>query len=104
MSWYLSGVTDTADKIEASLTAAAETYEAGLAGNDVQLDSAAMEAIAGAIKAAVAVVPVVAPDQEVTVTLSGHANPGHMPTAGWANDTVTITVSNTAKLPPVVAE
>ena len=26
------------------------------------------------------------------VTMSGHANPGHEQRAGWANDTVTVTV------------
>lgn len=27
------------------------------------------------------------------VTISGHANPGHTPTAGWANDSISINLS-----------
>ncbi len=33
----------------------------------------------------------------VNVTLSGHANPGHKPRQGWANDTVTVSVSSAAR-------
>lgn len=33
------------------------------------------------------------PDDPVTVTLHGHANPGHGPRTGWANETVTVVVS-----------
>lgn len=31
--------------------------------------------------------------KEFIVTLSGHANPGHEPRAGYANDAITVTVS-----------
>lgn len=31
--------------------------------------------------------------QVFSVALSGHANPGHKPVAGYANDTVTVTVT-----------
>ncbi|HEV8653286.1 MAG TPA: hypothetical protein VG276_28805 [Actinomycetes bacterium] len=31
--------------------------------------------------------------EEVTVNLSGHANPGHQPRPGWAPDQVTVTVN-----------
>jgi hypothetical protein len=30
---------------------------------------------------------------DFTVSLSGHANPNHGKTEGWANDTITVTVS-----------
>ena len=30
---------------------------------------------------------------QVNVTVSGHANPGHAPTPGWADETVTITIT-----------
>lgn len=36
----------------------------------------------------------------VHVTLAGHANPGHKPRAGWANDSVTVTVTSAAKAAP----
>lgn len=32
-------------------------------------------------------------DREVAVTLSGHANAGHQPAAGWADDSVNVYVS-----------
>lgn len=32
------------------------------------------------------------PEDEVSVSLMGHANPGHGPREGWANETITITV------------
>lgn len=33
------------------------------------------------------------PGDKVIVTLSGHANPGHAPRQGWANEVVTVSVS-----------
>lgn len=33
------------------------------------------------------------PDKEYRITISGHGNPDHEPTAGWANDCVTISVA-----------
>lgn len=33
------------------------------------------------------------PGDEVSVALSGHANPHHGPRQGWANETVIVTVS-----------
>ena len=32
-------------------------------------------------------------ENDYVVSISGHANPGHKPTPGWANDAVTITVA-----------
>lgn len=32
-------------------------------------------------------------ENDYVVNISGHANPGHKPAPGWANDCVTITVS-----------
>jgi hypothetical protein len=37
-------------------------------------------------------------DGNVNVTLSGHANPGHQPRQGWANDLVTVSISSAARL------
>ncbi len=33
------------------------------------------------------------PDDQVVVSLSGHVNPGHQPRPGWANDMITVTVT-----------
>lgn len=46
-----------------------------------------------AMNAARALLDVVGrPEDEVSVSLSGHANPDHGPRDGWANETITITV------------
>lgn len=36
-------------------------------------------------------------DGNVNVTLSGHANPGHKPRQGWANDYVSVHVSSAVR-------
>lgn len=33
------------------------------------------------------------------VHIYGHANPGHQPIKGWANDALTLTIGNKKKLP-----
>lgn len=44
-------------------------------------------------------------DQHFYVSLSGHANPEHQPTEGWANDCVSVSVSQaTVATEPAVAE
>jgi hypothetical protein len=58
---------EVADQIEAGLGAAAVLL-GGLGGDDE--------------------IP-----EEVTVSLYGHANPGHQPRPGWANETITVTVT-----------
>ncbi len=37
------------------------------------------------------------PQGLITVSVSGHANPGHEPTSGLANDFVTVTVANASQ-------
>lgn len=58
-----------------------------LAAMDEQFDAAleAIEALLG--KGAVGT------EGLLHLTLSGHANPGHTPRPGWANDTVMVSVS-----------
>jgi hypothetical protein len=47
-----------------------------------------------AVEAAKALAAVVGrPSDAVIVTLNGHANPDHGPRAGWANETITVSVS-----------
>jgi hypothetical protein len=50
--------------------------------------------IDAAVEAARALAAVVGrSDDEVHVTLTGHANPSRAPRAGWANETITVTVT-----------
>lgn len=93
MSWSLSvpktGVADFA----ATAAKACDDYRAGLAENDYQLDPAAVEAMTKAAEVAKAIVDSgIVGTGTVTASLSGHANPGHQPTSGWANDFVTVSV------------
>lgn len=97
MSWGPITATDSADAIEAALGTAADAYLQELQTDDnYVVKPEAVAQIQGAISAAVAAVPVVAPDQSVTVTINGHANPNHAPDPGWANDFVQISVTNAA--------
>lgn len=55
------------------------------------------EALRLAEAAAIAVAPAVGgPDDEVRVTLSGHANEGLVKKGGWASDEVRISITRTA--------
>jgi hypothetical protein len=40
----------------------------------------------------------------VVITLNGHANPGHGPREGWANETITVQVSAIPQVEPAAAE
>lgn len=52
------------------------------------------EQFQAAVDAAKALARVVGRDgDEVIVTMSGHANPGHGPREGWANEMISVTVS-----------
>lgn len=44
------------------------------------------------------------PTGYVTVTLAGHANPGHQPTQGWANDYVSVSVTQAPVSVPSTVE
>lgn len=48
---------------------------------------------AAAFAAAILAHSVGRPTDDVVVTMSGHANPDHAPTPGWADEFVTITVT-----------
>ena len=100
MSWGPITATDTAASVEDALEAAAADYAARLPETGYEIKPEATEQIAGAIAAAVSTISVVAPNQPVSITLSGHANPDHTPDPGWANDFVIINVSNAAQVGP----
>lgn len=51
---------------------------------DTAFDASAAIILTGAVGAK---------DKTYKVALSGHANPGHEPTAGWSNDCITIYIS-----------
>lgn len=101
MSWGAISVTSVeAAEVETALNTAAETYKSGLSANDYELDPAAVEAITAAVASAKAVVDSgIVGTTKVNVSLSGHANPGHVPVKGWANDFVQIVVSSAESQP-----
>jgi hypothetical protein len=79
---------------DAAAAAAQATYESTLAGSDIGLASAAKESVTAAVAAANAIIASgVVGTGTVSATISGHANPGHAPTSGWANDCVTVYIS-----------
>lgn len=59
---------------------------------DEQFDAALAAASSGMTR--------VVGDGNINVTLSGHANPGHRPRQGFANDLVTVSVTSAASLGP----
>ncbi len=66
---------------------------------DEQFDAALEAARVLLLRAAVGgdvPAPGAMPNGNVNVTLSGHANPGHKPRQGWANDMVHMTVTSAA--------
>lgn len=92
MSWSLTSVTVPAGgNVRAVLEAAAAEQKTAASAAAYGAEDAAADAIAKAIDAAVALAPAVqVPGAGLTVSLSGHANPGHAKTAGWSNDTITV--------------
>lgn len=61
--------------------------------SDTQPSDEALESVQAAISAAQAIIDSgVVGSGTVAATINGHANPGHAPTQGWANDSVTICV------------
>lgn len=94
MSYSFSVPKTTVADFEAAASAAKASYVDSLAGNDQVLDQLASGQADEAIKAVSALVASGAVGTgTVLATINGHANPGHAPTPGWANDTVTISVS-----------
>jgi len=96
MSWnvYLTDVDpaklgglahDAYEEFKSRYTDAAEAVSA----MDEQFDAALAAASSGLCN--------IVGDGNINVTLSGHANPGHRPRAGYANDLVTVSVSSAAK-------
>jgi hypothetical protein len=94
MTWSLA-VRSTAAEIEGALVSEEPTRNAGLEGAE---DEEAAQ-LRMARRAALALVETVGMDGEVTVALSGHANPDHTPVEGdTRHDFVTVTVYNAGTL------
>ena len=92
MSWTVPCPSSTAESIEASARNAYAQYRstynpAGdeLAAMDEQFEAAL--AAAHGILASGAV-----GEGACMVTMSGHANPGHLPRKGWSNDAITVAI------------
>jgi hypothetical protein len=87
MSWSFAVPAAPAEHFEAN---AADAQQHHLAANPTLIVEAAQQ-IDEVIEAAVALVKSGAVgDGTVQATLTGHANPGHRPAAGWSNDSITI--------------
>lgn len=95
MSWGIPQVTATGDSIVEALKVASEDYlDSGVFTDEVAdqvsacISAAALIISSGAIGSG-----------KVSVSMSGHANPDHEPTAGWANDVIALTISNADDVP-----
>lgn len=81
MSWSAGYVWNGSKQVEITIFGA-ESVEAQ-AQVDVAFDASAALILTGAFGNK---------DKKFKVTLSGHANPGNEPVAGWSNDCVTINI------------
>lgn len=96
MSWGLPGVQAPLSGLADALQKTKADYVA-----EVDLSVDALAQIDAAVTAAVALAAAVDDGTSpISVSLSGHANPGHRPTQGWANDCVTIYVNNVGEFQP----
>lgn len=94
MSYSLSVPTPIdKDQLVDQVNVALEEYCAAYPGQDTPQMRDHVEA---AIEAAAALAEVVG-EGPITVAISGHANQGHRPLAGWSNDFVHVTVSSAAR-------
>jgi exo-beta-1,3-glucanase (GH17 family) len=98
VSFSFSFVAQTKDSFDSDFESAFEAYKAGQASANQPLSDEAVEQIEAAADAAQMLVEVNGWPSEAThynVTLSGHANPGHAPAQGYANDYVQVSVTQT---------
>lgn len=90
MSWFVQvpGGSDSTD-VESALKDAIAAYR-----GTVSLSDEALEQIDAAAACAVALVDSGAVGtRRVSINLSGHANTDHTPDPGWANDCITVAVT-----------
>jgi hypothetical protein len=95
MSYGFSVTSVPAAEVGDALTKSFEAYKGQLASSDYKLDDSADEQARAGIVAAKALVDSgFVGTGLVNASVNGHANPGHVPTRGWANDAVGISVSS----------
>lgn len=90
MSFSLS-VTAVHPDVEAAVADAAARYD--LSGNDAPDETRQLLDGVAKLAANAAEVAHLQPGDTVAVSISGHANPEHKPRDGWANNTVTVSVT-----------
>lgn len=93
MSFSLS-VTAVHPDIESAVADAAARYD--LSGNDAPDETRQVLDGVAKLAADAAEVAHIQPGDTVAISISGHANPGHAPREGWANNTVTVSVTTIA--------
>lgn len=95
MSYGFSVTSVPVAEVEDALTKSFEAYKAQLAAGDYKLDDAAEEAALAGIAAAKALADSGFVGKGlVNAAVNGHANPGHVPTRGWSNDSIGVSVSS----------
>jgi hypothetical protein len=96
MSWFFSVPPTAAGDFADALNAAAQTQINAVEDwHGVTEQEATIEQIHAAVAAAKSLAAsgvIGPPSRRFGATLSGHANPGHGPRGGFANDTVTVSI------------
>jgi hypothetical protein len=108
MSWSISTTVDDASQVAVECSAKFEKSVDALRDDggkvaDWYNEAEVREQFERAVDAARKLGEVVGPGP-ISVTLSGHANPEHRPTDGYANDCVTVSVVSLAEKPETVDE
>jgi len=98
MSWNvnLNDVEPLVHEIEPAATIAYRQFKAGY-GDDAEVFAAMDEQFDAALLAMRCLLAGAVGAGNVNITLSGHANPGHQPRQGWANDYVSVHVSSVVR-------
>lgn len=92
MSWSGS-VLAQFDEAEDAINAVAVSPDSDAPDQVAQVAAAKVAAVSLIKSGAV----VVGSDQDVSIYISGHANPGHLPTAGYANDSLQVSITQVTR-------
>jgi hypothetical protein len=94
MSWTVPCPSSTAESIEVSARSGYEQYRSTYSGGDAGELVAMDEQFEAALSAAHGILASGAVGTAAcSVTMSGHANPGHVKRPGWSNDGITISIT-----------
>lgn len=92
MSWSLSGSSTTKDDLRSSIDADAIETQLGYAEQNGVSDEQTAQ-IDAALEAASTLAKACGLDADsVVIACSGHANPGHGPKEGWADEMISVSV------------